>query len=43
MKKYIENIDIIADMESLSKVIKLRENCWKIFRVSNIIHHHKFN
>ena len=37
MKKYIENIDIIADMERLSKVIKLRENCWKIFRVSNVV------
>ena len=37
MKKYIENIDIIADMERLSKVIKLRENCWKIFRIGNIV------
>jgi hypothetical protein len=37
MKNYIKSIDIIADMERLSKLIKLREECWKMFRVSNTV------
>ena len=37
MKAYIQQIDIIADMEKLSKTIKLREECWKMFRISNTV------
>ncbi|MCQ2820887.1 MAG: hypothetical protein MJ252_26820 [archaeon] len=33
--KYIKSIDILGDMKYLSNSIKLRENCWKIFRVCN--------
>ena len=37
MKDYIQSIDIISDMEKLSKLIKLREDCWKMFRVTNTV------
>ena len=37
MKDYIKSIDIISDMEKLSKLIKLREDCWKMFRVTNTV------
>ena len=32
-----KSIDIVADMERLSKTIKLREDCWKMFRISNTV------
>ena len=37
MKKYIESIDIISDMEKIGKTVHLREDCWKMFRVSNTV------
>ena len=37
LKAYIQSIDIVADMERLSKTIKLREDCWKMFRISNTV------
>ena len=37
MKEYINSIDIVGDMERLSKTIKLREDCWKMFRISNTV------
>ena len=37
MKDYIQSIDIISDMEKLSKLIKLREDCWKMFRATNTV------
>ena len=36
-KEYIENIDIISDMQRLNENINLREDCWKFFRISNTI------
>lgn len=36
-RNYILNINVLDDMKRLSKVIKLRENCWKYLRVSNIV------
>lgn len=36
-KDYIEGINILEDMRRLNKVIRLRKNCWKYFRVSNTV------
>ena len=36
-KEYIENINIISDMQHLNEYINLREDCWKFFRISNTI------
>ena len=36
-KAYIESINIIEDMERLNKYINLRPDCWKYFRISNIV------
>lgn len=36
-KNYISSIDILEDMERIDKVIKLREECWKYFRISNTV------
>jgi len=34
---YIKKIDIMGDMQRMSNSIKLRDKCWKNFRVSNIV------
>ena len=36
-KEYIENINIIEDMEKLNSYIYLRPECWKYFRISNTV------
>ncbi len=36
-KKFINNIRILRDMKKLNKIVRLRENCWKLFRASNIL------
>jgi len=34
---YIDNINIMEDMKRMSQSIKLREKCWKMFRISNTV------
>ena len=36
-KDYIDNINIIDDMERLNSFIYLRPECWKYFRISNTV------
>ena len=36
-KEYIDNINIIEDMEKLNSYIYLRPECWKYFRISNTV------
>ena len=36
-KEYIDNINILEDMEKLNSYIYLRPECWKYFRISNTV------
>ena len=37
MLSYIEKIDIIEDMKNLCQNIKLRDKCYKNYRISNLV------